>query len=62
MVYQNHKMKNIDSVEKVDGHRDPPGSLGERDEVCVQWVPKRKTHADSKIGTQCFFFYITQFN
>jgi hypothetical protein len=26
MVYQNHRLKNIDSVEKVDGHQDPPGS------------------------------------
>jgi len=26
MVYQNHKLENIDSVEKMDGHRDPLGS------------------------------------
>jgi hypothetical protein len=25
-VYQNHRLKNVDSVEKVDGHRDPPRS------------------------------------
>jgi hypothetical protein len=26
MVYQNHRLENVDSMEKVDGHQDPPGS------------------------------------
>jgi hypothetical protein len=26
MVYQNHRLENIDLVEKVDGHRDTLGS------------------------------------
>jgi hypothetical protein len=27
MVYQNQMLKNVDSMEKVDGHRHSPGSL-----------------------------------
>jgi hypothetical protein len=26
IVYQNRKLENVDSREKVDGHQDPPGS------------------------------------
>jgi hypothetical protein len=26
MVYQNHNLENVNSVEKMDGHQDPPGS------------------------------------
>jgi hypothetical protein len=26
-VYQNHMLKNIDSMKKVDGHQDPPRSI-----------------------------------
>jgi hypothetical protein len=25
MVDQNHRLENVDSMEKVDGHQDPPG-------------------------------------
>jgi hypothetical protein len=27
MFYQNHVLENVDSVKKVDGHRDPLGSV-----------------------------------
>jgi hypothetical protein len=27
VVYQNHRLENVDSVEIMEGHRDPPGSI-----------------------------------
>jgi hypothetical protein len=27
MVFQNHRLKNVDSVAKVDGHQDPFGPV-----------------------------------